>query len=645
MRALCLLFSLSVLQAFGSVTLLDPQKVEMVSYVLAANKGIGKSSFGHAYLRFSEGDEVSASDLMVEFVADVEDGQIDYLRGMGVGENYDLVVNASNYKSFSIYHTQQENRNLTTYTLDLSREQIESVVNAVNRMITEGVGRDYAFFSTNCATIVSYILNGVIEKDLKGLRAITPSLIPGELKKRNLVVDEIEDPRISKKRKQIAESSELRFLGSQPWTENLTDQLSSSLLRDRVFAYRKINIVRSHLTRKENRILTGHVLKLLGLEPVAVKDFFYPIFIDPNQSFNIVSASDHIGGYSSQAKVSNVKIVTKSGDVFVEVTVKSKRPIGKDNRGINRYRVDKALVPVGELHYHDGVIRNNMGDPLWYKLDRKISQSEFFSKDTDVNAELVNTPDGIKLRVYMLRNNRAISTEQKVDKNSMLAIINDGHLGYGVCLSHTELTDLLSSKAVYMPEFEKPSQEQSLPIITDLLNGKITLIPGFSNAMDFTKSIDPDLLMGALGKRQVEAHSFGDRFLDYFGELKINADNFYVIKNLLALGVKPKVFFKPEGKNLGHSILIVNVDIEGEYAFIEAIDPNFGLVKNHFKFNLSSSRLETSFYGHTAMNLLSINVPMRLEEIRLTQSEKSIERMKRVFKTNGNTSFSLSSFY
>ncbi len=47
----------------------DAASIRKIHFLLASDQGLGRSSFGHAYLRLSHGDQPALDDDVLEFVA------------------------------------------------------------------------------------------------------------------------------------------------------------------------------------------------------------------------------------------------------------------------------------------------------------------------------------------------------------------------------------------------------------------------------------------------------------------------------------------------------------------------------------------------------------------------------------------------
>lgn len=635
-----LIFILIFLTSFASAQeIIKKEHVQSISYLLASNKGMGRSSFGHAYLRFSYNEELSDDDLVVEFVADTGNEGVNALKGIGIGENYKLKVHLTYYSVVKYHHTRSQDRDLTSYQLDLDQNQMHKIVDKVNDYLNDDSGKEYAFFNANCARFVSESLNAGIDLELKGVRSVIPTSIPHLLKSRDLVISEFTDDRLSTQRKEIFDlysrglfdRTDLNFI-------NLKDQLTSNDLNQRLFAYYKLHTYRSSFTRTKQRKINLLASKLLLIESSGFQSFFLAYFNNSIEKMNALEQPPISLSNMQRPKILKVSFDHDGEKVFLKVKMRYRSQlISNRKHPITR----SHSFQLKDMVYRDGKIFNSSNQVISYKFSKKSLDREFYTPHTYLNAEIVKSNRKKYLKVHiLLEDSTQVVAPKNLDQNDILAIENFDNDKGGVCLAHSELTQLLNTQAFYLPEETPLTEEENISLINDLLLGKLVFVPGHANALEFTSSIPPEMLKSIIKQRQSARFSFKDRFFDYFKETKISNSNFYNLKNLLALQLKPIIFFVPEGKRgIAHSITITSIQDVGDFYELTAIDPNFGFVEGHFRFNKLTSKLETSFYGTTEAVLYPLNLEDAAIKKSVFKETETVKLLKNVIKNKDVYSF------
>ncbi len=179
------------------ITRVNLDRVEDIDYFWAAEGKGMMSSFGHAMLRIvvcPKGVQPGQSgsrcrnnireNLIINFVAELNESQISTLKGLsGV---YPLVTKISNVSTVIGDYTSVEFRDIYSLPLNLSREEIKRVLEAIQVRNWAFEGR-YYFLSRNCATEAIQTLSAaqLNTLNLANVNTIKPNVLFEYLKSRS----------------------------------------------------------------------------------------------------------------------------------------------------------------------------------------------------------------------------------------------------------------------------------------------------------------------------------------------------------------------------------------------------------------------------------------------------------------------------
>lgn len=614
-----LLLSINLFNVNAQVTkktrkLIEPQKVTKISYLLASGKGIGQSTFGHSYLRFSYGKDFSNTDITVEFVADVNPSQINIFKGAGLTlSNYDFAIVPTTYDGVYKYHVLKQDRDLTTYELKLSKKEILSITTRVNDLIINGIEMTYSFFTRNCADIVSDVIDSSVDFRLTGMRSKIPVLIPTILKKYSLIKSVSIDPRVSKLRQTKAE----RFFSNPALPKdnriiNIVEQLSSSDLNQRIYGIYKLNQyrLRKDLKKEDAKRLRHLGANLTRLEGNLVRKNMLGIFNGNHQSFRDFNLAALKTSFSSATGVKKTTLRLSGKKVYLVADLKVPSSVRKD--GARKIFRSKKLIP--NLTYQDGEIKDEAGNVVAYKMNDELIESAFYHPNLYFNSELIEK-DGKKYVYFTLLWELKGHPKPRVYNHQNLISIDNGENGEGYCYSHSELTMLLNTRVIYDPKGEKLTSDEYLNLIKELYRNKIIVAPGVSSPMELTLEIDKDELVHLINRRHLAEQGKVDAIFNYFSETNIDNDNFYLLKNLINIGINPIVIFKVGNKGFrAHSVTITKIHPpkDGYRIMLDVIDPNdisgknsgHQITKGQYWYNLKTQKLHTFTYG-----IVDIRIP------------------------------------
>jgi hypothetical protein len=169
----------------NKISAIDINRIYQIHYLLAGKGHNMMSKWGHAMFRIIQcapyrkevGPECMKDiqyHLVVSFVADVSNLSVNTWKGLS--GKYPSVLSLSSLQNIILQYNEVEFRNLYSYPLELSKQQIKTFLNLTITKHWEYSGK-YYFLSNNCATESLDLLKGVFTNHLKLLSSeiITPT--------------------------------------------------------------------------------------------------------------------------------------------------------------------------------------------------------------------------------------------------------------------------------------------------------------------------------------------------------------------------------------------------------------------------------------------------------------------------------------
>ncbi len=196
--------------------------------VYLSGKGIGASSFGHTYFAVADDDIHRAK--MYEFVGETGE-QINILRGIGLGESYNLLLNKVPFRKERREQLLGEDRDIYFYKLALEEETISEIENELNDFKNRVSDPDYRynFFSRNCTSVWADIFTKYFGTKNGALDNI-PYLFVQRLKNYGIITEEIKIHRYSHYRKTIIKK---HFFETREVTSSHVYDLSRSIMQNK----------------------------------------------------------------------------------------------------------------------------------------------------------------------------------------------------------------------------------------------------------------------------------------------------------------------------------------------------------------------------------------------------------------------------
>lgn len=627
--------------------LIEPSKVKEISYLLASSTGVGRSSFGHSYIRVSYQSELKKNDDVIEFVADVIDpANIEYLRAFGFYNNYNFKINKDTYHKVWHHHVIKQNRDLTTYVLKLTAKQKDKLIETLNEILVNGTPKRYSFFKNNCADIVTDIFNSSFERPIIGSASFVPTMIPIRLKTLDLIKSTHIDPRKTQLIENIVkkglEELDSHFL-SELDVAVLISNLSSDSLAQRMQGYYALHILNNKFELKNSLKIISIIADLIKFENRFTGQYLSKLFRTKKIKIDLILNKKLSFNSGSIKKLRFYRLIHKNEDVLLQVNYSQKLP---DDKIINRNK--NIYLP--ELFYKDGkIIHKKTKVSVALNLGHELIEDKFYLPHSFLDIRLIHheSLDVISIFFSVKKEMFRENIDYKYHEGDELAYTNREITdligsGPGVCFSHSQLNRALILNAIFDPSQKELAPKANLELVKKALNGEFIVIPGFNNPENFTNSLNASELAMVLNDDFQEKYNWFKSSLAWFKETSITSSNFYIIKNLVDLGIPPVVAFKANDV-YAHSVMITSITEGDNYYHLEVIDPNFKHIKKTFRFNKSNNKLITIWYGQVDLKLPFFQVDEVFKKALISHNATFKDLMMSSSKIHKNYSFTLSS--
>lgn len=584
-------------QVLGNTALLErTQKISLI--FVGPAEGISESSFGHVALRLSQFETPSIQDAVVEFVADIPEGERavkKYLRGIGMGFGYPVLADLKPFYDYKKIKTIIENRDLEVFELTLSKVEIQKVVNFIINFQTDITPEEYAFFSKNC----SYFSALAIEKALgdKIPYKSLPWKVPKKLRKMGLVSHEEFYPAASKERMRYAQGAldkdEIgQFFPESNWQESFVSMLGEFEFVLRQSSYLKLLWILSNesttpVTKKRVEALIRY---LVSLEPDGVKFALKSLFSEV-LSKKVIALPFVRGPVALPKDRSRIEheLMIKENQVVLEISWSGMRRA--------RHREQSRLVHFKKELVLNELVFNPETSGISYKgihLGRRIGlkNSEIIlTQALDYGFEVDDKNKLLRPYLYIDYSNQLISPKysfEPLKDKGILALNNaiDFKGEMGSCYAMALLQKSLVEKAFFLPHLNKGDGDV-IGTLDSVFAGNFAFIPGFKNIQEFTASIDKTKLKSFIREKQksLEKSPLIQMLENVRLRRELDEKTINEFKSLIAEGVSVPLIVGMYEKNqnklassAGHVILVFNIAQEKEGSYrLTAYDPNTGL--------------------------------------------------------------------
>jgi len=576
-----LFFAFSVARA--TETKLKEKHVRVALVIAQATNARIESSFGHAFLRFSQNESFdSVEDQVVEFVADVPEGEhTKRLKGLGLAGSYPIKVSVRPWYLAAAIHSSQMERSLTHFVLKLETHQVSRLVLEIQELHRRSLENRYNFLFHNCTTVIAETLRKVAPFPKTILSANLPEKFPIFLDEQGLIAEKFELPSSREIRAEIVSKLYDKSLGNawrdHPIAANLKRQLISADKTERVIAYAKLRwILRKKGENQES--LTQFSLQLIANEiPTIRKEGYFlirgdrdaferysPLLLNRGNGFIQDQIEKNPGSWK---EVQSTFFDSSSGPgILLQMKSASSLSIGAPPTGMNDIVHRMKVYPAQLKREKDSSLSLN---------GKFVEYGGFNKKHSIILPEIANTSRGSFLLINVL---------QDVLPNNPLRgalEVPDPNIGQ-VCYGMAWIQKLLMEGAHFAPRLPKVSTEDYQALFNMIIEGSSTLvIPGAKDIVEFLSFLPETFLRDRIRQTQSRVNHYGKLVAEYFTREKVNSrSEVENIKTLTQNGIYPLVTFTPlENKNVDHALVIFGVHEVSNGYYLEAYDPNLGLVK------------------------------------------------------------------
>lgn len=623
---------------------IDLSKVKKIYYLLASAKGFSRSAFGHGYLRLGISEKPTSQDYVIEFVANSTDKDLNYLRAMGIGENYDRVIDVKRYSQVIPEMNNIANRDLESTEILLTDEQRERFLEKLDLYLGMGKMYGYSFFTNNCAEAISELLNesGI---EFKGLKTVIPNAIPGLLKKHQIAGETFLDPSLSNRRLNLAKKYETFIIEAIKLNQDnlkIEDLYSDSImLRISAFTYLQSSIgqlppeaakgVRAYLSSfsfLENRLTRGILIdQLQGNESLPLHKIF-ETKVKLLRATEVTIKRSYLSFEDNSLKLKH--------DLSVITSSNPKETPRPQMQTISMDLTDYEVKDNGDLYLENkllGVIA-----PASMSSDRMIQTHSWIAASMKFENNILSITS-------ILTAQKPYQTEKRDYNPSLESGIKNIYAEMPMCFGLVELQKKLMERVLFLPDEEKLSDEENLFLLSELVLNKMIVVPGYSNAKDWTLSLPLEEAKKIIYTDHKKKYgTVSGAVGNWFKQKNVTLEVLKTINSLSQKGIHTPVFFRTKSK-IGHAILITGMRQASENIYyLEGYDPNFsrGFSKDLFTFNTTTGKIKSPIYGEDDLKFVPINAESDLFFNDLSLDKNSVFFLKVASKKYKKYSFSIS---
>lgn len=620
-----LMFCYGIAQA-SSTSSFSPSAIKKISYVCATSVGYGRSAMGHSYLRLSTGDQLSSNDLTVEFLADVEDQDLNYLKALGILGTYRKKVVTAPF--FKIAHEMNigQDRDLFTYELDLKPEQVLAISKQVETLVNIGFDGDYSFLSSNCASSVSKILS-IVGFDSGPLDGNLPNKIPSLLRDRHLIAKTSMDNSSTNARKlQVQLHQQLFDSISSPFIDKISDRLQAQdpMTRLSTLIYLQQNI--HTLTENQTQELRIFLYSYALFESPVVKEIIVKNINGGRYSI-IFSRREKIPSVErySIPKIESTRLVCEEPVCFITMSIVANLNSGNsaDTKAIS-YKFKSPITLQDQGLFYKG---NKIG------IAQGSTQNDHFENPVLFGANLLSdlkvSDESYFAQAYIVIdwNDSRLWNKQDINNDQIIPLTNS-YEQYPSCYSLVYLQKYMLENVLFMPELPKLSAQENMNLVAEMFQEKIVIVPGFKSPNEFLKSMDPLQLIQII----FQIHDEKDRSLAasikmLWTSSEASVEDFKYIQQITSAGISVPIIFRVGQGGEGHSFLITGVQDKGDVIELSGMDPNIRQQDRFRKdlayFRKSDSKLVTVGYGTTTLRIPPLNLSEAFSRLQFTKGALS----------------------
>lgn len=574
-----------------------------------------ESRFGHAFLRFSKNNEYdSLQDMAVEFAALIENGKTSVLRGTGIGKSYAFEMRVTPFQYLFIDHTQNQERNLNHYKLNLSKDEVAELIAGINDYILNGPHKTYNFFFRNCSSVIAEVLGSAVDGEISGIQKNIPSKLPLKLKEMGLIKDEFLVPSLKTQREDILnKSAQKSFEGiHHSYLQNLIAQLKG-LPQERIVGYLKMMDLEKKL-KLDGRLISlakrlvssespRNKLDLMRLLNDKYEGMFQFVELEETEKKHI---SDSQIIHAIRSKNVKTKFIIKKDKAYLQLEV----------NGI--CDLNKSVACRKEFFYfnHPGLALSSKTKnvielntmPVAY-LGEVKSIASSLDKKVMIYPEIVMIDNKITLKAFVIQD--FFSKEKEIDLKGIHILNSKDALNpLGQCAGLTYLQKKLLENVFFRPEESRKSSIYYTEVIESALRGKQVFAFGVSNIEELTKLANQRELKNLISQTNTKHNKFLKLSIDWFKRDKMNQQSLLDIAYFAKYGLYTPIVFRPSKKiKAEHMLLIYGVKEEKESYKLLVYDSNLGLVPENYSIEYRLNKRDLSLASNLYKNLPDGYVP------------------------------------
>lgn len=626
-----------------------------IYYLLAAPKGSGRSFAGHTYLRLGMQDQPSADDLVIEFVADTPAENLSYLKAFGITDAYDRKVVVEKYRQVQYSMNFLSDRTLTSYELSLSPAQHQALIKKITSVVLAGQMGDYSFLSNNCAAAVSEIFS-IVGIDLGWPVRILPTQIPANLEKRNLVRSTSKDLSLTARREALFVQYPLVKNFISPETAK---KVTSEDAYKRIASLLLIKKESTNLPSQDRFRVKTYLLSAAFLENKFIREDLIRYFNDTTSfdldqvlSFQADLRVQIQRAFGSNGKVAQIELIhskmRSSADGFI--LVHSLRLSGRGpNSGIQKNVTLKQQLPLTLFRTGNNFEILFKDHLMGHLVSKDVNSDGILLTQGWLQTELVESEGRVTLTTFVVREpSRSQIPNQLTFENE--SSLKNNNPNDPMCFGLVDLQKRLIENIIWRPEQAPLSSKSNFALLKELMKGKILVIPGFSNARDWTSSLPKAEFIKLISQYHRSQYTeLGSAVRTYFDQIVINAKNLQFIQQKAQRGIYTPIFFRTSS-GIGHAILVTGLhrDSSGK-TVLEAYDPNIlsqkgslsGFTKDVFEIDPESGIIKSFMYGASQAYFLNETLSSEYQTREVMMNPSSVKLLMTYSEKIGKFEFDL----
>lgn len=573
-----------------------------VSILIASPQGSTRSSFGHAYFRFS--NELDAKkDYVVELVANESEDSTNswgsVFRGIGLSikENYKTKIVTSDFEKVKYEMTIVKNRSLTTFPLKLSPDQAKKVQKYLIENQDSLEKEDYLFFSNNCASKISAVLDSSLGYEKSSFQSNVPIYLENKYYK---IIDwsrsetEISSGEL---RKQIVKTLFPIALvhHKNPLLSNLPSQLTSPSFYERAYAIIKLLHLKELDPSLDNQTIRQSQAYLLSTSITEeahnstdllkqVRTSGSGIRIVPLLNSNKIY---RLYGVTNESEVSIRPDLFLNSEKKLMIRYFYSFVINSESKTISERYIDVPASDFGlSLNNNEIQYKDERGHQfnVGILLESKIFGTKAILSHINFRADIQAGGSWLQLIPVALihfegSSNEKLAINRKFSPLDAIAMVNfSASSNLGSCAALVAIQKILFDQTYFAPQYQRLTGSENMALFKQALEGKFIIVPGHSNIREWFASLDEEAVKTIVEKLSYEINikNFGLLMKQYFTRIPITIENIIDLKHSIAMGMIVPVRFKVDGVREEHTFIVTEIIERDSFFELGVYDSNIG---------------------------------------------------------------------